>query len=186
MTRYVLFLDFDGVLHPDEQRFTAPFCFMDNFCEAIRDADIHRRIEIVISSTWRLRHTLDDLTILFPMDIATRIVGVTPSLREVPEQQGRRQREIEAWMSAVPDGKWLAIDDKPGLFDPDCANLFQVPYSDPTLVTDLAAANHPLSGEMREMFLKRKRANRSIGLNPEQASRLTQRLGLFLGSDLSP
>jgi hypothetical protein len=161
---YYLYLDFDGVLHPDEARVTSPFFFLGNFCDAVRSADPKGKLKIVISSTWRLRHAFDDLIIQFPMDIAIRIVGVTPKLEAFRYHLGSRQREIEAWMEFDPKGKWLAIDDKRGLFDNDCENLFHVPYTDASLEADMRAAAQPFSDELKAMFRQRKRLNRSTGL----------------------
>jgi hypothetical protein len=154
---------------------------MDNFCEAVRDADTTGKLRIVISFTWRLRHVLDDLIVKVPLDVAIRIVGVTPKLSELHHQSGSRQREIEAWLSFEPNAKWLAIDDKSGLFDEACPNLFHIPYSDATLEADMRAAMQPLSPELNSAFRDRKRLNRSIGLTGHYAKKLAKRLERFMG-----
>lgn len=149
-------------------------------CDAVRAADAKGELKIVISSTWRLRHALDDLIVLFPMDVAIRIVGATPKLEAYRNQTGSRQREIDAWLAADPNGRWLAIDDKRGLFDTDCKSLFHVPYTDATLESDMRAATQHHSEELKQAFRQRKRLNRSTGLNEIQAQLFAQRLNCFL------
>lgn len=181
---HILFLDFDGVLHPDELRFDQPFCFMENFCEAVRDSDSRGVTRIVISSSWRTNHHLDELVVYFPMDIAIRIVGVTPNLVvNYTLQPGLRQTEIETWMAEnAPNGKWLAIDDRAGMFQPGCQNLFHIPHTDTTLEAEMRAATQPLSEKDREAFRRRKWNNRSVGLTEKYQKELKLRLVEFLAT----
>ncbi len=77
----ILFLDFDGVLHPEP-------CYSDSdlFCHRPLFESVMREfpdIEIVISSTWRQNRSLAQLKALFSDDIAACIVGVTPDWREL-------------------------------------------------------------------------------------------------------
>jgi len=76
MSPITLFLDFDGVLHPepcfDRSRL---FCQLPVLEAVLRDFP---EVDIVISSSWRELLHLDDLKSLFSGDIAWRIVGVTP------------------------------------------------------------------------------------------------------------
>jgi hypothetical protein len=177
MSHY-LFLDFDGVLHPDELRFTSPFCFVDHFCAAVRGADPRGVLKIVISSSWRTTHSFDELILHFPMDVAIRMVGVTPQL---PKAAGNRQREIEQWIQAnAPGAHWLAVDDQPGLFDSDCQNLFAVPYTDNELQRDLRAMGHAATSAERNVLLERKRNNRSIGLSEPVAINLEECISRFM------
>ena len=132
----VLFLDFDGVLHPeicDASRF---FCFAANLARVLESVDSEGRLPVVVSSAWRLTTELDALRQLLGHTIARRVVGVTPDIYSAPADpsdpespraaaSGARQREVEAWMgSHAKDGSWLAIDDQRGWFAPDCPNLF--------------------------------------------------------------
>jgi hypothetical protein len=122
---------------------------------------------------------MDELVVHFPMDIATRIQGVTPNLvTESAFEPGIRQREVEAWMAAnAPAGKWLAIDDHAGIYAPGCESLFHIPHTDATLEADMYAAQQPLSEADKARFRERKRRNRTVGLNEDHADRL--RLCLF-------
>jgi hypothetical protein len=138
----VMFLDFDGVLHPESSRDGGQFCYVPNFCDALRAVDTAHRVPIVISSLWRHSHTLVQMRSHFPDDIAPQIVGVTPympddEVRRTSDwsvyggEQSRvchRQREVVMWMNAhAPDGDWLAIDDRAAYFHKDSPNLFLVP-----------------------------------------------------------
>jgi hypothetical protein len=138
----VIFLDFDGVLHPQGCAERDHFCFLPNFSEALKLADPFQRAPIVISSLWRHHCTLKQIRKYFPEDIAAQIVGVTPYMtdadaREVTDwaQYGgnqsktcHRQREVIMWMNAhSPSGNWLAIDDRASYFHKNTPNLFLVP-----------------------------------------------------------
>lgn len=123
----ILFLDFDGVLHPEP-----PYDESQLFCRLPLLEDCLRsfpEVLIVISSAWRDTRTLDDLRGLFPEEIGRRIVGVTPNWRDIPELVEtigyQRHAEIEGWLrqADVPWEKWVAIDDRPWLFKPFLPNL---------------------------------------------------------------
>jgi hypothetical protein len=140
--RCVLFLDFDGVLHPEGCAELDNFCYLPNFSAVLRAADPEHMVPIVVSSLWRHHCTLQQIRSHFPEDIACQIVGVTPYMsdQEANEVQdwGRyggaqsktchRQREIVMWMNAhAPQGRWLAIDDRAAYFHQDTPHLFLVP-----------------------------------------------------------
>ena len=145
----ILFLDFDGVTHPEP-------CFQDNtFCRlALIEAVVRTfsAVEIVISSSWRDHYTLNELREHFSKDLRSRVVGVTPSLKypspvrragsgpAAAQEQDReieallvasrptaheREWEIETWLTAnrPTDTPWLAIDDRPEWFRPNSTNL---------------------------------------------------------------
>lgn len=125
----VLFLDFDGVLHRD-------FCHASKHfeCEAhLASALDGMDVEIVLSSTWRVDKSLNELRTLLSETVADRIVGVTPRfihMPDIPSQLALYEREAEcmAWLTAnrPPWTQWLALDDRPWLFRPFCQNLFLV------------------------------------------------------------
>jgi len=134
----IIFLDFDGVLHPDGCDVSMDFCYMQNFCSVIGDVDPNFQVPIVISSMWRLTVKLDEMRSYFPKEIARQIIGVTPDLYVKPissiswndttTNDGLREAEIKRWMSTYcPAGQWLAIDDRARYFSIDCQNLFLVP-----------------------------------------------------------
>ncbi|MEO8022868.1 HAD domain-containing protein [Polaromonas sp.] len=129
----ILFLDFDGVLHPD------PCTQEFHFCRLKLVEDVLRgflEVSLVLSSTWRLRQsadtTGDHLKGYFSPDIAARIVGVTPNHQSLDPQQAPsgielypREWECIAWLRAnrPHSSQWLAIDDKSYLFRPFSKNL---------------------------------------------------------------
>ncbi|MBC3879966.1 hypothetical protein H8K35_06485 [Undibacterium sp. LX40W] len=122
-----IFLDFDGVLHPEPCFDSADhFCFLPRFENVLRD---FVNVEIVISSTWRATRSLDDLQSIFSEDIRRRIIGRTPNWSEHPdilEVIGyQRHAEVEAWLRSTnqPWEKWIAVDDKAYLFRPFLPNL---------------------------------------------------------------
>jgi hypothetical protein len=123
----ILFLDFDGVLHPAVNYDPAQLlCKLPLLEGVLRQAP---SVEIVISSTWRETRTLSELQALFSDDIAQRIIGVTPHWRDIQDEASVgtyvRQAEIEVWLrsSGKPWQQWLAVDDQPHLFRPFCKNL---------------------------------------------------------------
>lgn len=144
---HVLFLDFDGVLHPEGCGPDMEFCFMPQFGQVMQHVDPSGEVPIVISSMWRFNEPLDKLREFFPDRLRHQIVGVTPEIHRPLEsigtawdrdstlhakpagwERGQRQREIEAWMQTYsPAGKWLALDDRAHWFDESCPQLFLLP-----------------------------------------------------------
>jgi hypothetical protein len=72
---------------------------------------------------------LNELRALFSADIGSRVIGITPSWKDLPdlfETIGyQRHTEIEGWLrqSGKVWEKWVAVDDKPWLFKPFLPNL---------------------------------------------------------------
>jgi len=128
----IVFLDFDGVLHPEPCAGDELFCRLPLVEEVLRD---YPQVQLVISSAWRLayrRRPISRLRQHFSPDIAGRIVGVTPDYCRADEAMApnglglfTRQWECVDWLRAHrPAGApWLAIDDRDCLFAPSCGNL---------------------------------------------------------------
>jgi hypothetical protein len=138
----ILFLDFDGVLHPESCAERDLFCYLPQFSAALGTVDPGHRVPIVVSSLWRHHCTLQQIRAYFPQDMAIQIVGVTPHMTDAQAaavqdwspfggEQSRtchRQREIVIWMQAhAPQGNWLAIDDRAAYFHKNTPHLFLVP-----------------------------------------------------------
>jgi hypothetical protein len=111
----ILFLDFDGVLHPQYEGQAVPadvaFCHLSRFENVMRDFPA---VQVVISSTWREQFSFSNLQKRFSTDIAARIVGVTPSYPlSHPLIVAQREWEITAWLSArgLKHAPWVALDD---------------------------------------------------------------------------
>ncbi|MFO1192372.1 MAG: HAD domain-containing protein [Rhodoferax sp.] len=122
----VLFLDIDGVLHPEMPTDQPPFACLEPFRACLRRVDPLAALPIVISSDWKLHHGLEELRTRLQDDIARQVVGVTPDWFGRPD--GTRQKEITAWMAmhASPGAQWLAIDDRAAWFEAGCSALFLV------------------------------------------------------------
>ena len=90
----LLFLAFDGVLHPFSPRSdrpaeeSVPFAYLARLEAVLRD---HPSLRIVIASDWRKHHTLEELRQFFSEDIRLRIAGVL-DIDATDHQVGNRQR----------------------------------------------------------------------------------------------
>lgn len=88
----ILFLDFDGVLHP-----RAPgkglFSNLAKLEAVLREFEF---VEVVITSTWREDMPFEKLQELFSPDIRQRVIGITPVVEiEFPAgPHGSREVEI--------------------------------------------------------------------------------------------
>ena len=126
----VLFLDFDGVLHPEHCHESKHFCRLPILEDALRQVP---GTKVVITSTWRLEQSLEDLRQRFSPGIANMIQGVTPrysELQNVPGTLVSYQREAEChawlWSKNLPHCNWLAVDDRSWLYRPFCKSLLLV------------------------------------------------------------
>ncbi len=125
-----LFLDFDGVLHPEFCHESKHFSCLPHFEQVLRRVP---DCEVVVTSTWRLQFPIDRLRSHFSSDVAHRVVGVTPrfcELENIPNSLLGYEREAEcnAWLrnndrAVFP---WLAVDDRPWLYRPFTRSLFLV------------------------------------------------------------
>ena len=102
----ILFLDFDGVLHPEHCHESRHFCCLPILEDALRQV---AECQVVITSTWRLEKSYEDLLQRFSPDIAAMIDGVTPrycDLTNVPNtvtspRQSRGHSGCEPLKAAV-------------------------------------------------------------------------------------
>jgi hypothetical protein len=122
----ILFLDFDGVLHP-HLRHEPDFCRNEFLWKILRACPT---AQVVFSTSWRdiYSHTemVGFVTNGGGEDLAHRIIGSIPNL-EKEGRYGRRDLEIQGWLDANSHvGPWLAIDDIPELFNGGHPNLYVV------------------------------------------------------------
>ena len=119
-TARVLFLDFDGVLHPVGCPHDEHFCQRPRFESVMRQFP---EVRIVISSSWRRIYKSDWLRSRFSRDIAERIIGTTQLW--VPDEPQNRYQEILAFVAKnrLQDTSWLALDDAVEDFPADFPNL---------------------------------------------------------------
>jgi len=147
-----LFVDFDGVLHPEFCHASKHCCRLPLLEDVLRATP---SVEIVISSTWRQQHAFEALRARFSPDIAPRVVGITPNyanLAEIPERLLGYEREAEcvAWLREhrASTERWLALDDRQWLFRPFSTHLVQ---TNGKLGLDAVSA-HRLAQRIQEML----------------------------------
>lgn len=123
----LLFLDVDGVLHPHVGfRSDLVMCRLPMLEGVLRALPA---VEVVISSTWRMTRTLDELKALFSEDIKPRIIGKTPNWKDISNDESfgtfQLEAEIKAWLNVSGRAweSWIALDDQPSLYRPFCKNL---------------------------------------------------------------
>lgn len=117
----ILFLDFDGVLHPaghaHSQGEGTDFCFLPRLEALLREFP---QVKIVISLSWREQLRYETLLRPFSEDIRARILGATPhSGFGLPPPYRQREGEILAWLQihdAAGESR-VALDDAYWQFD---------------------------------------------------------------------
>lgn len=126
----ILFLDFDGVLHPIPTQDRNLLCHVPRLETVLR---AYPDVQIVISSLWRASHDLEMLRQYFSEDIRPRIIGMTP-FTEVPAFAPDsefilgvvRHKEILLWIEQNKyEGQWLALDDAWREFPDPCNELIR-------------------------------------------------------------
>ena len=112
-----LFLDFDGVLHSANQPGTV-FTQVQLLEQALAGSPC----QLVISSSWRFHHSLDELKQRLPVSLADRVVGTTgPALA----LKHARYQEIKAYLDhrGKSLANWRALDDAVLEFPKECEQL---------------------------------------------------------------
>lgn len=128
----LIFLDFDGVTHPDKDRSNREtleraggyFCRLPRLEDMLREPEF-ADAKIVVSSTWRDHMTIHQLREFFALDVRDRVIGTTP--RRI-NHQGNYQRlaEIKAFLAnhSNPAAPWIAIDDLRQHFPAGLPNIY--------------------------------------------------------------
>jgi hypothetical protein len=114
----LLFLDFDGVLHPTHFAGESPF----SRAHLIEQTLSQFSPRIVISSSWRFTHNIEKLRKLTPSFIASLVVGVTG-----PAVIGKHPRftEIQNFLQTMGSANWKALDDSYWEFPNACPQLIR-------------------------------------------------------------
>jgi hypothetical protein len=129
----ILFLDFDGVLHP-LQRSEPDFCRLPLLWEILRACP---DMDVVFSTSWRETYHPEKMIKLVTYgggeDLAHRFIGSnprTPRARStyIAGAQPTRHVECERWLdeNGQQHRAWLAIDDMPEIFPPNSPTLYLV------------------------------------------------------------
>ncbi len=122
----ILFLDFDGVLHP-HLRHEPDFCHNELLWQILRACP---DAQVVFSTSLRDIYSPAEMVVFVTNgggeDLAHRFIGFTPNL-EKEGRYGRRDLEIQSWIDThAYNRQWLAIDDVPELFNGGHTNLYIV------------------------------------------------------------
>lgn len=138
----ILFLDFDGVLHPLDADADRLFCCAPRLWTILRR---HPEARVVFSTAWRQRlafKALVDYTLLGGgEDLAGRFIDCTPEI-DCDDDYQRRRLECEAWLADNhrESGPWLALDDMPLLMGfGESPNVYIVDYRHGLREHDVAA-----------------------------------------------
>lgn len=143
----ILFLDFDGVLHPDgvylrlngqiELRAEGElFMWSPHLVDALAP---HQDVKIVLSTSWARNIGFQRARAALPAELQTRVIGATwhsamgrgwPD--QIPWDNQTRYEQIQAYLSRLSTpARWLAVDDDDrGWGDSDRQRLIQ---TDPNL-----------------------------------------------------
>jgi len=126
----IIFLDFDGVLHPFFPRKDLPaeenqlFSYLPRLEGVLRDFPA---LKIVIASSWRINRPWENVINAFSLDITARIIGTTPVLiqKEPPYRRHLRYEEILNFLNNnnLSAAQWIALDDDPELYPANCQYL---------------------------------------------------------------
>jgi hypothetical protein len=116
----ILFLDFDGVLHPDavylEKQgpvLRAPgelFMWAGLLEEALAP---HRDVKIVLSTSWVRFRSFSRTRKALPPGLQARVIGATWHSRTDPVEwrELSRYQQIRRYLSRTSPTEWLALDD---------------------------------------------------------------------------
>lgn len=152
----ILFLDVDGVLHPEPALPRHAFCRLPLLEEILMDFP---SVQIVISSAWRLdwkeeSEQIAGMKAHFSLALRDRVIGVTPDHRQTPASQAPeglaeylREWECMDWLRTYrpPGTPYLILDDRVWFFRPnnprlvltDCDDGF-MPHNEPEFRSRLA------------------------------------------------
>lgn len=120
----ILFLDFDGVLHPFDYTHDA-LCRLPLLEAWLRTWP---GVDVVISSSWRSAFALRELVEILGPQVGSRVVGCTPVLPRSTLRRfvlAEREQEIGMWLQSSwqPLRPWVALDDLAQLFFPGSLGL---------------------------------------------------------------
>ena len=114
----LIFLDFDGVLHPTHFAGESPF----SRAALLEETFNLLSPKIVISSSWRFTHNLEKLQKTIPTFISSLIIGATGSA-----VIGKHPRftEIQNYLRSYGPVDWRALDDSYWEFPNPCPRLIR-------------------------------------------------------------
>lgn len=152
----LIFLDFDGVTHPDKDRSNREtleraggfFCRLPRLEEMLLE-DEFRDVKIVISSTWRDQMTIHELKEFFSLEVRDRVIGTTP--RRI-NYNGAYQRyaEVQHFVASHEGGDtpWIAIDDLRAHFPENLQNVYYTEFDVGLTYADIEEIREMVRREM--------------------------------------
>jgi hypothetical protein len=123
----ILFLDYDGVLHPDPCSDASRLFEQAPRLEQALSG--FGEVALVLSTAWRQGRPYDQLLAPLPPALREMAIGITPNFSNFAPRAElvpyRRQAECVQWLleNHLQDEAWLALDDRPSGFTPYCENL---------------------------------------------------------------
>lgn len=144
----ILFLDFDGVLHPAlNDRPVEDFSRRRLLWQILRASP---DVEVVFSTSWRNTYPVHELIAFVTADggedLAHRFIGTTPTLVREPGAYYsgpayRREKECRLWVSGNGQQHlpWLAVDDDETEFPSTCSTVYWVDRQKGLTAADVAA-----------------------------------------------
>lgn len=126
--RSLIFIDFDGVLHPLNEGFPYDWSMVRRRRDFFHPDPVNRLLRLcedcaaglIASSAWRLDFTVDQLNDVFQ----GRMIGATPDLQKeegFANADQRRYREVQAFLSSHPELAhlpWVVFDDQSKHYPP--------------------------------------------------------------------
>ncbi len=129
--RKLVFLDFDGVLHPTSAPEEMLFCRVPHLQRALAN----HCCDLVISSSWRHHFSMGQLLAFLPRDLQSRVAGLTGQCHI---GKWPRYQEIQNYLMANGNPSWRALDDALLEFPKSCPELLPC---DPNVGFDTAQAD---------------------------------------------
>jgi hypothetical protein len=123
----ILFLDFDGVLHPDPCPDAARL--FEHAPRLVQALSGFPGVGLVLSTAWRQTKSYEELLAVLPNDLRQRVIGITPNFSDFAALASLipypRQAECLQWLhdNGLRNEAWIALDDRPAWFAPYCENL---------------------------------------------------------------
>ena len=115
----VVYLDFDGVLHPSSPVMDGLFS-RSHLLEPLFE---NSHADIVISSSWRFTHSIAELQAKLPSHLAQRVIGMTGNA--VIGKHARYQEILYHAKQLAPGTTWRALDDSYWEFPTSCKELIR-------------------------------------------------------------
>ena len=141
MNKQILFLDFDGVLHPTLAQPAALFIHGSRLAEALRPHPVN----IVISSSWRFHFSKEEYLAKLPKELAGQVIGATGNAHV---GKFARWHEIQQYVKKHRLVDWRALDDSAFEFPLGCRELIACDGS----IGVASAQLDLISGWLRQAF----------------------------------